>query len=61
MGDDTHLGEKARDPVEQDPEKGSREVGLQPAWEDVAIRKTLIMAGVDRMRVIEEYEGRIGA
>ncbi len=61
MGDDTHLGEKARDPAQQDPEKARREVGLQPAWEDVAIRKTLIMAGVDRMKVIEEYEGRIGA
>lgn len=61
MGDDTHLGEKARNPSHQDPEKARREVGLQPAWEDVAIRKTLIMAGVDRENVIREYESRIGS
>ncbi len=61
MGDDTHLGEKVRDPAHQDPEKARREVGLQPAWEDVAIRKSLIMASVDRENVIREYESRIGA
>jgi len=61
MGDDTHLGEKAREPAHQDPEKARREVGLQPAWEDVAIRKSLIMAGVDKENVIEEYESRIAA
>ena len=61
MGDDTHLGEKTRDPAHQDPEKAGREVGLQPAWDDVAIRKTLIMAGVDRTNVIQEYESRLKA
>jgi len=61
MGDDTHLGEKARDPAHQDPEKARREVGLQPAWDDVAIRKTLIMAGVDKINVIREYESRLKA
>lgn len=61
MGDDTHLGEKTRDPAHQDPEKAGREVGRQPAWDDVAIRKTLIMAGVDRTNVIQEYESRLKA
>jgi hypothetical protein len=59
MGDDTHLSEKVRDPDHQDPEKARREVGLQPAWEDMAIRKTLILAGVDRERVIDEYTERL--
>lgn len=59
MGDDTHLGEKARDPAQQDPEKARREVGVQPAWEDVAVRKTLIMAGVNRANVIEAYKDRL--
>lgn len=61
MGDDTHLSEKVRDPAQQDPEKARREVGLQPAWEDMAIRKTLIMAGVNREQVIDEYAERLGA
>lgn len=59
MGDDTHLGEKVRDPAHQDPEKAGREVGLQPAWDDMGIRKTLIMAGVDREKVIDEYQSRL--
>ena len=59
MGDDTHLSEKAKDPALQDRAKASREVGLQPVWEEVAIRKTLMLAGVDRARVIEEYQARL--
>lgn len=60
MGDDTHFGEKTRDPKEQDPEKSSRDIGLQPAWEDLNIRKTLIMGNFDRKKVIEEYKSRLG-
>ncbi len=61
MGDDTHLGEKARDPAQQGPEKASREVGLQPAWDDVTIRKTLITAGVNREQTTEAYRSRLDA
>jgi len=60
MGDDTHLGEKTRDPEVQDQEKGSREIGLQPAWDDLNIQKTLIMGNFDRKKVIEEYKNRLG-
>ncbi len=60
MGDDTHLGEKTRDPEVQDQEKGSREIGLQPAWDDLNIQKTLIMGNFDRKKVIEEYKSRLG-
>lgn len=59
MGDDTHMSEKARPPEFQDPEKSSREIGVQPGWEDAAIRKSLITARMDRRRVIEEYAARI--
>ena len=59
MGDDTHMGEKVRDPRDQDPEKGSREIGYQPAWEDLNIGKTLIKAGWNRERVIAEYRARL--
>jgi hypothetical protein len=59
MGDDTHMGEKTKDPAVQDPKKASREIGLQPAWEDLTIRKQLIFANTDRRRVIREYEERL--
>lgn len=59
MGDDTHMGEKIRDPSFQNPEKASREIGLQPAWEDLNIRKALILANFDRKTVIEEYKARL--
>jgi hypothetical protein len=60
MGDDTHLGEKAKPPELQKPGKAAREVGLQPAWQDLAIRKSLIVADMDRPKVIEEYRARLG-
>ena len=59
MGDDTHMSEKTRDPGEQHPEKSAREIGLQPAWDDLGIRKTLILAGTSRKQVIEEYKSRL--
>lgn len=59
MGDDTHMGEKVKDPSRQDKEKASREIGLQPAWDDMSIRKQLIVAGTDRKTVIEEYAARL--
>ncbi len=60
MGDDTHFGEKVLDPAHQDYEKASRELGYQPAWEDLMIRKTLIVADLDRRRLIEDYRARLG-
>ncbi len=60
MGDDTHLGEKTRNPEVQDEEKGSREIGVQPAWDDLSIQKTLILGNFDRKKVIEEYKSRLG-
>ena len=60
MGDDCHMGEKTLDPDSRDPEKGSREIGLQPGWDDMAIRKNLIISGYSRKQVIEEYKQRLG-
>ncbi len=59
MGDDCHLGEKTRPLEQQDPEKGAREVGLQPAWDDLNIRKKLIIGEVDRPTVIRHYKERL--
>jgi hypothetical protein len=59
MGDDCHMGEKVKDPRYQDPEKAGREVGVQPPWDDLSIRKRLIAANADRGQVIAEYRGRL--
>ncbi len=59
MGDDCHMGEKVKDPAQQDKAKAAREIGLQP-WEDMAIRKELILAGISRAQVMEEYRERLG-
>ncbi|EFL50048.1 conserved hypothetical protein [Solidesulfovibrio fructosivorans JJ]] len=60
MGDDCHMSEKTRPPAEQDTEKAAREIGLQPAWHDFAIRKSLIINGVSRRKIINEYRSRLG-
>lgn len=59
MGDDTHMGEKTRDPADQKPEKANREIGLQPAWDDLTVRKRLIMANSGRRQVIAAYKERL--
>jgi hypothetical protein len=59
MGDDCHMGEKVKDPRFQEREKAAREIGVQPAWDDLSIRKSLIFAGVDRRKTITEYKGRL--
>jgi hypothetical protein len=59
MGDDTHFGEKVLEPEHQDPEKANRELGVQTAWDDLAIRKSLITANVDRERQIVDYRSRL--
>jgi hypothetical protein len=61
MGDDTHMAEKLRDPAEQSKEKAGREVGVQPAWDDLSIRKGLILANMSRRKVIEEYKSRLAS
>ena len=59
MGDDCHMGEKVKDPRSQDPEKAGREVGVQPPWDDLNIRKSLITAKADRGNLIREYRARL--
>jgi hypothetical protein len=59
MGDDTHMGEKTRRPEDQNHEKGAREIGHQPAWDDLNIGKTLIKSGWSRASVIAEYKARL--
>jgi hypothetical protein len=59
MGDDCHMSEKTRPLSEQDPDKAAREIGLQPAWHDFSIRKSLIINGMSRRKVIAEYRTRL--
>jgi hypothetical protein len=59
MGDDCHMGEKVREPRRQDPEKAGREIGYQPPWDDLSIRKRLIAANGTRSVFIEEYRSRL--
>ena len=59
MGDDCHLSEKLKNPEEQDRDKVTREVGFQPAWDDMLISKDLALAGVDRKTVMDAYRARL--
>ncbi len=59
MGDDTHMSEKVKDPAVRDKAKGCREIGVQPPWDDMHIRKQLLKAGMDRPQVIREYKDRL--
>ena len=59
MGDDTHMSVKLKQPGQLEAAKYEREVGLQPAWEDVAVRKSLSLAGASRAQVIDEYQARL--
>jgi len=59
MGDDTHMGEKVKKPEHQDKAKASREIGYQPAWDDLCIRKKLITANLCKEQVIQEYRSRL--
>ena len=61
MGDDTHMGEKILPVIRQNSEKASREIGYQPAWDDMEIRKSLILADMGRDSVINEYRERLGS
>lgn len=59
MGDDCHMGEKVKDRRFWDSEKAHREIGVQPAWDDLAICKTLASANVTRGGVMREYRSRL--
>jgi hypothetical protein len=59
MGDDCHMGEKTKPLAQQDVAKAGREIGLQPAWDDLAIRKKLIVNTISRRSVINEYKDRL--
>lgn len=59
MGDDTHMSEKVRPAEARDHTKAAREIGYQPAWEELEIKKTLITAQMSRRQVLEEYRDRI--
>jgi hypothetical protein len=59
MGDDAHMAEKVKDPAQQDAAKASREIGVQPAWNDLMITKSLIVANMDKNRIIQEYKNRL--
>lgn len=59
MGDDTHFGEKVRDPENQNKIKAARELGYQPPWDDLNISKALVKSGINRETVIQEYTERI--
>lgn len=59
MGDDTHMGEKVKAPGERKEEKAEREIGVQPAWEDLLISKTLVKACAGREAVIRAYKQRL--
>jgi hypothetical protein len=60
MGDDTHMSVKVRDPQTQEKSKLEREIGLQPAWDDIVIRKSLSLGNVHRAGIIEMYKERLG-
>lgn len=59
MGDDCHMSEKTKPVATQDTLKAAREIGLQPAWDDLSIRKKLVLAGIDRQSVMTEYRERL--
>lgn len=59
MGDDCHMGEKVKELALQAPEKAGREIGVQPPWDDLSIRKNLIVAKADRINLIREYRARL--
>ncbi|WP_272701636.1 hypothetical protein [Desulfovibrio sp. Fe33] len=59
MGDDCHMGEKTKPLNQQESDKAAREIGLQPAWDDLGIRKKLIVNNISRRSIIQEYKARL--
>lgn len=61
MGDDTHMGEKLKDPSRRDMGKYGREIGVQPGWNDLSIRKSLLRYNISMKTIIDEYKARLGS
>ncbi len=59
MGDDTHMSEKLKDPVQIEAAKYYRDIGVQPAWEDLTIKKSLIIGSFSREKMIHDYKDRL--
>jgi hypothetical protein len=59
MGDDCHMSVKIKDPDNVEPAKLAREIGLQPAWDELSIRKSLSLSNSSRAQVIEDYRERL--
>ena len=59
MGDDTHMSEKLKSLDQADAGKYYRDIGLQPAWDDLTIRKSLIVGNASRARIIDDYRARL--
>jgi hypothetical protein len=59
MGDDTHMTEKLKEPAQAEASKYYRDIGVQPAWDDLGICKSLIVGNASRARSIEEYRARL--
>lgn len=59
MGDDTHMSVKIKDPATLERSKLEREIGLQPVWDEIGMRKTLSLVGASRESVIEQYKERL--
>ena len=59
MGDDTHLGEKLKDPADQNKTKASREIGYQDAWEDILVQKSLLRGNITKDLIIDSYKERL--
>lgn len=61
MGDDTHMAEKIKDPNTAEASKYYRDIGVQPAWDDLSIKKSLIIGSFSRKNMIREYRERLTA
>jgi hypothetical protein len=61
MGDDTHMSEKIKDLTKIEAAKYYRDIGVQPAWDDLSIRKSLIVGNFSREKMMEEYRARLNA
>lgn len=59
MGDDTHMSEKIKDSTQIEASKFYRDIGVQPAWDDLSIRKSLIVGSFSRKKMIDEYRERL--
>ncbi|MFH1080846.1 MAG: hypothetical protein V1766_11435 [Pseudomonadota bacterium] len=59
MGDDCHLSAKLLGADAQKQDSAGREVGYQPAWHEISIRKSLKMGNFDRKCIMEEYRSRL--